>query len=557
MKTNAKTPLKNSINLKKYKDDLLFLPLGGSGEIGMNLNLYHLDGKWIVVDCGVGFADDYFPGADLIVPDITFIEQIKDDILGMVVTHAHEDHVGAIQYLWPEFECPVYTTKFTASFLKLKLVETHFGKKVKIHEIEPGKAFELGPFTIEPINLTHSIPEMHAMAIHTRHGTVMHTGDWKFDELPQVGPASNLKRLGEKGDEGVLALVCDSTNVFSNGRSGSEEQVKESLTKLIAGCKTRVAVGTFASNLGRVQTIIEAGAAAGREVVLCGRSFWRLVEAARESGYLQNAPKLWTEHDIGKIPRNKQLLLCTGSQAEPRAAFSRIAEGIHPNIKLQTGDTAIFSSKIIPGNEKAIYRMLNLLCLQGIEVITEKDHFVHVSGHPYRDELAQMYALTKPKIALPVHGEARHIHEHAKFALEQGAQQSFEPKNGEIYRLNGIAEKVEIVQSGYLAIDAFTFLSGDSEIMRNRRKMRYGGAVFVTIPLTKKGALMPTVSAPGLLDENDDADFLADVADEIHAATESKQGDSEILAAAKRTVKRKMREELDKMPVISIHLIRL
>jgi ribonuclease J len=239
------------------------MEIGGSGEIGMNLNLYHLDGKWIVVDCGVGFADDYFPGADLIVPDISFIEQIKGDILGMVVTHAHEDHVGAIPYLWEEFGCPVYTTKFTAAFLKLKLQETHFGKKVKIHEIEPGKEFELGPFKIEPINLTHSIPEMHAMAIHTRHGTVMHTGDWKFDDKPQIGPASNLKRLGEKGAEGVLAIVCDSTNVFSHGKNGSEEQVKESLIGLIGDVKQRLAVGTFASNLARVQTIIEAGAAAG------------------------------------------------------------------------------------------------------------------------------------------------------------------------------------------------------------------------------------------------------------------------------------------------------
>lgn len=544
------------MNLKKYKDDLLFLPLGGSGEIGMNLNLYHLDGKWIVVDCGVGFADDYFPGADLIVPDISFIRQIKNDILGMIITHAHEDHVGAVPYLWEEFECPVYTTKFTASFLKLKLQETHFGKKVKIHEIEPNKKFELGSFTIEPINLTHSIPEMHAMAIHTRYGIVMHTGDWKFDAHPQVGPASNLKSLGEKGNTGVLALVCDSTNVFSHGTNGSEEQVKESLVSLIADCKQRLAVGTFASNLARVQTIIDAGVAAGREIVLCGRSFWRLVEAARESGYLQNTPKLWTEHEIGKIPRNKQLLLCTGSQAEPRAAFSRIAEGTHPNIKLQAGDTAIFSSKVIPGNEKAIYRMFNLLCLQGIEVLTEKDHFVHVSGHPYREELGQMYALTKPKIALPVHGEARHIHEHAKFALEHGAQQSFEPKNGDVYRLNGVAEKVEIVESGYLAIDAFTFLSGDSEIMRSRRKMRFGGTVFASIVLDKKSVQSVVVSAPGLLDDNDDAEHLADLADDIQAAIDPRQTNGEVEATAKRIIKKKMRDELDKNPVIKAHVIR-
>lgn len=545
------------MNLKKYKDDLLFLPLGGSGEIGMNLNLYHLDGKWIVVDCGIGFADDYFPGADLIVPDITFIEQIKDDIIGMVITHAHEDHVGAVPYLWPEFECPVYTTKFTAEFLKLKLQETNFGKQVKIHEIQPNETFELGPFTIEPINLTHSIPEMHAMAIHTKYGTVMHTGDWKFDPKPQIGPASNQDSLAKYGDKGVLALVCDSTNVFSKGSNGSEEEVKKNLIHLIGQTKHRLAVGTFASNMARVQTIIEAGAAAGREIILCGRSFWRLLEAGREAGYFQNMPKLWTEHELGKIPRDKQLLLCTGSQAESRAAFSRIAERTHPRVKLQDGDTAIFSSKIIPGNEKGIFRMLNLLCLQGVEVITEKEEFIHVSGHPYRDELRKMYELTKPKIALPVHGEARHIMEHAELAIECGAEQSFKPQNGDVFRLNGKAEKVEKVQSGYMAIDAYSFISPDSDIMRNRRKMRVGGTVFCTVPVGKQAALRPIISAPGLLDDDEDEDFLADLADAVHDATESKQEDSAIKAAAKRTIKKIVQTELDKAPVIQIHVVRI
>ena len=545
------------MNLKKYEDDLLFLPLGGSGEIGMNLNLYHLDGKWIVVDCGIGFADDYFPGADLIVPDIEFIEQIKDDIIGMVVTHAHEDHVGAIPYLWPEFECPVYTTKFTAEFLKLKLQETDFGKQVKIHEIEPNEIFELGPFKIEPINLTHSIPEMHAMAIHTRHGVVMHTGDWKFDPKPQLGPASNQDSLARYGDEGILALVCDSTNVFSEGSNGSEEEVKENLIRLIGQTKERLAVGTFASNMARVQTIIEAGAAAGREVILCGRSFWRLLEAGRESGYFQNMPKLWTEHELGKIPRNKQLLLCTGSQAEERAAFSRIAERTHPRVKLQKGDTAIFSSKIIPGNEKGIFRMLNLLCLQGVEIITEKEEMIHVSGHPFRDELKKMYELTKPKIAIPVHGEARHIQEHAQLALDEGASQAFKPQNGEVYRLNGKAEMVEKVVSGYMAIDAYTFLSPDSEIMRNRRKMRANGTVFCTILVGEKSPLRPTITAPGLLDSEEDEDFIADLADAVHDAIESKQEDSALKAAAKRTIKKITKSELDKTPVIETHVIRL
>lgn len=548
------------MNLKKHKGDLLFLPLGGSGEIGMNFNLFHLDGKWIIVDCGVGFADDYYPGADLIVPDISFIKEIKKDIIGMVITHAHEDHVGAVQYLWPEIECPVYTTKFTAAFLKLKLMETHFGKRVKIHEIEPEKNFVLGPFEIEPINLTHSIPEMHAMAIKTVHGTVMHTGDWKFDDAPQVGPASNYPRLKKHGKDGVLALICDSTNVFSEGESGSEEMVRENLVKLIKSCKNRVAVGTFASNLARVETILYAAKKAGREVVVCGRSFWRLIEAARESGYLKDAPRLREEKEFGKIPRSKCLVLATGSQAEPRAALSRVSEGTHPNIKLLPGDTAIFSSKIIPGNETKIYRMLNLLTLMGIEVMTEKDHKIHVSGHPYRGELKRMYDYTKPLIAIPVHGEARHINEHAKLALEQGVKHAVEIKNGDVLRIApGKPEKIGIVQAGRFAIDGFAFHSGDSDIMRSRRKMRVGGAVFVSIVVDKKGncIAMPQICAPGLLDEKEDKEFVLELAEDVEAVIEGKRDVEAITETARRLVRKQIRNELDKNPIIEVHVAKV
>ena len=546
------------MNLKKNKEQLLFLPLGGSGEIGMNLNLYHLDGKWIMVDCGVGFADDYYPGADLIVPDISFIHEIKKDLLGIVITHAHEDHVGAVPYLWTEFECPIYTTKFTAAFLRLKLLETHFGKRVKIHEIEPNKPFSLGPFDIEAIALTHSVPEMHAMAIKTRLGTIMHTGDWKFDDNPQVGPAPDYASLKKHGIEGVLAMVCDSTNVFSEGESGSEETVRENLVKIIKDCKNRVAVGTFASNLARVETIMHAAKAAGREVVVCGRSFWRLIEAARESGYLKDAPKLWEEKEYGKIPRGKCLLMVTGSQAEPRAALSRIAEGTHPNLKLLPGDTVILSSKIIPGNDVKIFRMLNLLCLGGIEVMTEKDHKVHVSGHPYRNELKRMYEYVKPQIAIPVHGEARHIQEHSKLALSLGVPQAVDIKNGDMLKLApGKPEKIGVVQSGRFAIDGFAFHAGDSDIMRSRRKMRVGGAVFVSITLNKKGECLgtPLVSAPGLLDKGDDENFLTDLAEDIEAALDGRKGDAE--EAAKKVIKKVIRDELDKNPVINIHVTKV
>lgn len=546
------------MNLNKFKDHLLFLPLGGSGEIGMNLNLYHLDGKWIVVDCGIGFADEYYPGADIIVPDTEFIEQIKDDIIAMVITHAHEDHVGAIPYIWPDFECPIYTTKFTANFLRLKLAETHFKKKVKIIEIEPNKNFTLGPFEIEPMGLTHSIPEMQALAIKTRLGTVMHTGDWKFDDGPVIGPAPDYKNLKKAGDAGVLALVCDSTNVFSEGVSGSEEDVQKNLIRIIEKCEQRVAVGAFASNLARLSSIIKAGQAAGREIIICGRSFWRIIEAAKESGYLKDCPTLHSDRDIGKIPRQKQLLLCTGSQAEPRAAFTRITEGSHPNVKLTKGDTAIFSSKIIPGNEKGIFRMLNQLTLDGIEIITEKNEFIHVSGHPYRDELKKMYELTRPKVAMPVHGEARHIHEHAEFALEQGAEIAFRPQNGEVYSLAPSIEKVGLVHAGKLAIDGPVMYHGDAEVMRLRRKMRVSGAFFVSILVTEKGACneLPQISAPGLLDEEEDADLIATIADEIQFMVQGSKDKKAILQQVRKAVKKFIRNEMGKHPAIEVHVVR-
>ena len=548
------------MNLKKHKDDLLFLPLGGSGEIGMNLNLYHLEGKWIMVDCGIGFADDYYPGAEIIVPNIKFIESIKKDLIGLIVTHAHEDHVGAIPYLWEQFECPVYTTSFTANFLRLKLLETTFGKRVKIHEITPGKKFTLGPFEIDAINLTHSIPEMQAMAIHTKHGLILHTGDWKFDENPMVGPASNLKALMKKGEEGVLAMVCDSTNVFSLGESGSEMHVRENLVKLVAACKNRVAVGTFASNLARVESILYAAKVNNRDVVVCGRSFWRLIEAATASGYLKDAPKFFQEKDAGKIPRSRALYLCTGSQAEPRAALSRIAEGTHPNLKLMKGDTAIFSSKIIPGNDTLIYRMLNLLTLQGIEVITEKEAHIHVSGHPYRNELKAMYSYVKPQIAIPVHGEARHIHEHAKLAKSLGVPEAFEIKNGDVLKLApGKHEKIAMVTAGKLAVDAFAFIAGDSIIMRNRRKLKGNGAVFVSLTIDKKGinVARPRVSAPGLLDPEQDGELFAELIEEIEASVDRKRDNKDAEEAARKAVRRIIRDELDKNPVIEVHVARV
>ena len=362
-----------SINLKAYKDKLLFLPLGGSNEIGINVNLYHYKGKWIMIDCGSGFADDHLPGVDMVVADLSFIEQYKKDLLGIILTHAHEDHLGAIQYLWNELECPIYTTKFTKCFLKTKLSEYSFSSEIKIIEIDPKKKFELGPFSIEMIGLTHSAPEMHALMIRTGSGNVLHTGDWKFDPRPIVGEASDEIALKKCGDEGVLALVCDSTNVFNKGVSGSEGDVRDSLVDIIKSCPKMVVVTTFASNLARLDTLIHAGEQAGRKVCLTGRSLHRIFAAARESGYLGNIQPIIDERSIGKYKREDILVIATGCQGEPLAATSKMADGTHHSISLAPKDTVIFSSKIIPGNEKKIFKLFNVFVKKNVEVITSAE----------------------------------------------------------------------------------------------------------------------------------------------------------------------------------------
>src|SRR5271154_3954358 len=350
-----------TFDFSKYHEELLFVPLGGSNEIGMNLNLYAYKGKWLMVDCGIGFANDSLPGVEIIVPDITFLAEIKKDLLALVLTHAHEDHLGAVPYLWEEFECPIYATPFTSAFLKHKLAESGPGKKPKITEMKPGSSIEIGPFALELIELTHSIPEMQAVAITTSKGVIMHTGDWKFDADPLIGPVSNYEMLTKYGDGKVLAMVCDSTNVFVEGESGSEAEVREHLVKLIATCKKRVVVTTFASNLARVATIILAAQEAGRVVALAGRSLHRVTAAAKESGYLSNDAEFINEREGMNIPKQDVLVLCTGCQGEPRAALTRIARGEHPNIRLTPGDTAIFSSRKIPGNESKISFINNRL----------------------------------------------------------------------------------------------------------------------------------------------------------------------------------------------------
>ena len=499
-----------SFNIKDHQENLLFIPLGGSNEIGMNFNTYYTDGKFLLVDCGSGFADTNLSGVDMVVPNLDFLKKNQQNIVGLILTHAHEDHLGAVQYLWPELRCPIYTTDFTANFLKIKLGEFSFAQTVEINSVKPGDKFNLGPFSIEMIPLTHSAPEMQALMIRTRLGNIMHTGDWKFDPDPLIGNPADEKLLKKYGDEGVLALVCDSTNAMSPGQSGSEGLLRESLVKIISSCPKMVVVTTFASNLARIDTLIHAAQIAGRKVVLSGKSLHRMVQAAQDSGYLEDAVFI-SDKDIKRYPREQILIIATGCQGEPLAAVSKMANKSHPCIQLAKDDTIIFSSKIIPGNDKRIFRLFNIFVQQNIEVITEKDHFVHVSGHPCIDELQKMYELIRPNVAIPVHGEPVHIHEHAKLARKFGTKHAIEVRNGSVVNLQQDETAIIAnVKSGYLAVDGKCLVDDNSEIFKDRNKMKEAGLVVVTIVVDKNWdlAIKPVVNFPGVLSYHADKDLV-------------------------------------------------
>lgn len=507
-------------------DELVFLPLGGSNEIGMNLNAYGFgpegNKKWIVVDVGVTFAgEEGIPGVDLILPDPEFLEANKGDILAIVLTHAHEDHVGAMGWLWPRFPAPVYATPFTAHLLRDKLRERGIEKKVPLHEVPLKHRFQIGPFDIEYVTLTHSIAEPNGLAIHTPLGTVMHTGDWKIDIDPLIGEVTDTARIRQIGKDGVLAMICDSTNVFSSGESGSEAGVRDGLFEVIAEQKGKVAVACFASNVARILSTVEAATAAGRSVSLIGRSMLRITGAAKAVGLLADAhfvdPEMATN-----LPDDKVLFLCTGSQGEPRAALARIAEGTHPHVNLRKGDTVLFSSREIPGNEKSILALQNQLAGRGVNIITGRDRHIHVSGHPCRDELKVMYEMVRPVIAIPTHGEQRHLAEHAKYALELGVPQSLAVKNGDMIRLApGPGKVIDEVPSGRLLVDGDAIISADSGAIADRLRLGEHGYVMVSIAVDGKGQIKagPDVRARGLSEKNGSPaegrlEQLADAAEE-------------------------------------------
>ena len=556
----------------KDADELVFLPLGGSNEIGMNFNLYGFgpphSRKWIVVDLGVTFGDLTTPGVEVILPDPTFIEKYADDILGIVLTHAHEDHIGAVGWLWPRLKAPLYATPFTAYLLRDKLREAGILDEVSLTEIPLSGHFTIGPFDLELITLTHSIPEPNGVAIRTPLGAILHTGDWKIDPDPQLGGPTDIEAIRALGDEGILAMVCDSTNVFVDGVAGSEADVRVALTRLIGSLSGKIAAACFASNVARMDTIIRAAQACDRRVCLVGRSMHRMAAAARHVGLFKGVMDFVTEDESGYFPDNKILYLCTGSQGEPRAALSRIADGTHRHVSLGKGDHCIFSSRVIPGNEVGIRNMQNNLAEHGVRIHTDREHpGIHVSGHPCRDELKQMYQWARPRIAVPTHGERRHLLEHAAFARDMQVPETVSPRNGDMVRLApGRAEIIDQVPAGRLYIDGNMIVPAAAEPLRERRHAAYNGVLTVSLALDGKGRIVsgPQVRGIGLPGDEADPieDLLDDLADEAEAALKKLKGedrddDEAVEAAIKRTLKKASQRIWDRRPVVEVTVLRV
>ncbi len=543
-------------------DELVFLPLGGSGEIGMNFNAYGYgppdDRSWIVVDCGVMFGrETSTPGVDLIMPDVRFLAERRENVHAIVLTHAHEDHIGAVALLWPQLRCPLYATPFTARLIEDKLKEAGLDETVRVKIVPLGGHLSLGPFEIDFVSITHSIPEPNALSIRTPLGTVVHTGDWKLDPEPLIGDLTDVTTLKKLGEQGVLALVCDSTNALVPGESGSEATVRESLSRLIATLKGRVAVTAFASNVARLESVAKAARENSRELVLVGRSMHRIVNAARDTGYLEGFPRVLSEEDAEHLPPNRVLYLCTGSQGEVRSALARIAAGEHRTVNLGPGDAVVFSSRIIPGNELLIFEMQNQLAARGVEVLTEKDHFVHVSGHPCREELAQMYRWVRPQIAVPVHGERRHQEEHARLAKALQVPQAIVPENGQLFRLApGRAQLIDETPSGRLHLDGTVLVAEGDGYAKSRRAMGFAGLIAVTLVFDQKGriAAEPAILFEGIPEAVHDR--VREALDGVIRRHNPKRDDEEALKeSVRRTVRRAAAEAWGKKPVTRVECV--
>jgi ribonuclease J len=549
-------------------DELVFAPLGGLGEIGMNLALYGVGTErrrqWIVVDFGVAFAGDDLPGIDLIFPDIRYVVEERRNVLGIVLTHAHEDHFGALLDLWPRLRLPIYATPFTAALLEAKRMSEPGAPDIPVNVIPLNGRFNLGPFDIELVSMAHSIPESNGLIIRTPHGAVLHTGDWKLDPTPVVGPPTDEAKLRALGDSGCLALIGDSTNAVREGRSPSETDVAKSLTELIRSAPARVGVTTFASNVARLRAVAEAAAACGREVVLVGRAMERISQVARETGYLDDIVEFRPLDAYGYLPPDKVVALCTGSQGEPRAALSRIAQDDHPEVTFSRGDRVIFSSRAIPGNEKAVTRVINGLVTQGIEVITDRTHLVHVSGHPRRAELEDMIGWVRPQILIPAHGEALHMAEHAALARRCGVRQVVTCRNGDLVKLApGAPGIVDEVPAGRLYKDGRLLVEAEARTVADRRRLGYVGIVSVAMALTERGEMVGDVQldTSGIPETDADGNLMARIAyDAILEAIESmprpRRRDPEAVAeAARRAVRAAVGAAWGKKPICHVQVL--
>jgi ribonuclease J len=550
-------------------NELVFAPLGGIGEIGMNLSIYGFGDRrrrqWIIVDCGVSFAsEEHLPGVDLILPDIRYLLEERKNILGLVLTHGHEDHLGALIDLWPRLKVPIYATPFTAALFEAKRLGEPGAPQIPIKTVPVGGHLTLGPFEIDFINVAHSIPESNALAIRTPAGLVLHTGDWKIDLTPVLGAPTDAAKLTALGDAGVLALIGDSTNAVREGRSPSEADVAKTLAELIRTAPRRVAVTTFASHVGRLRAVADAARAADREVVLIGRAMERVAQVARETGYLDGVQDFRSADSYGYLPPDKVVALCTGSQGEPRAALSRIARDEHPEVAFTKGDRVIFSSRAIPGNEKAVGEVINGLVSQGIEVITDRTHLVHVSGHPRREELREMIGWVRPKILIPAHGEALHLAEHAELARRAGVPQVLVCRNGDLVRLApGPAEIIDEVPSGRLYKDGSLLIDAKSRTVAARKKLSFAGIVSVALAVSEKGALVadPEVELVGLPDTDAAGVSMLEIAreaveDAFEALPKPRRRDPDAVAeAVRRAVRGAIAERWNKKPICLVHVL--
>ena len=552
--------------IKSYspKDELLFSAIGGIGEIGMNFYIYGTQGKWIIVDLGITFGNDDTPGIDIILPNPEFIKKNKKDLLGIIITHAHEDHIGAVPHLWSQLECPVYSTPFASAILKRKINELKI-KKNFVKTISLDSTLKLGPFTIDIISTTHSIPEPNAIAIKTKFGNILHTGDWKIDPNPLVGKSFNTKKLQNFGNNGVLAIVSDSTNANVNGHSRSEQTLRESLVKIVSQLKNRVAITSFASNLARVETFGYVAEKTGRVAALCGRSLWTMYQAALDTGYLKKTRPFLDEKEIIGLPKDQTLLICTGSQGEPRAAMSRISKDEHQNIFLEEGDTVIFSSKVIPGNETSIMKVQNSLQERNINIITETDKFVHVSGHPHREELKKMYSWIKPSIVIPVHGEYHHLKGNIEVAKECGIKKGLILKNGLLVKLAPDKPKVlGSVTTGKLILDGKNIIPLNEEAIKHRKKMLYNGTLLISlaIDIKKKISTKPIISSKGFFNDEVIKIFKNDFNKSIFKLIKNSiQGhkikENEIRDKIESYCRKFFKRKLNTRPVFEIHIIKI